>query len=116
VDEDNKSAILLETMASVPRARSDQCSLFIHFRPSQTGQHSDQVLPNQFHGWRFFTKPLQGPKFVSFRDLVLGKTSVSSIEIDGKSVLAENSTAEVQTDMCREPTTTSSVFVDNRPY
>jgi hypothetical protein len=34
----------------------------------------------------------------------------------GEYVLAENSTAEVQTNLCHEPTTTSAVFVDNRPY
>jgi hypothetical protein len=35
----------------------------------------------------FFTKPLQGKKFVFFRDLILCKKSVSTMEIVDRSVL-----------------------------
>jgi hypothetical protein len=63
----------------------------------------------------FFTKPLQGKKFAYFRDLVLGKESASSIEIDDRSVL-EKRTDDVQTDFTSEgKTTTCSVLAVNRP-
>jgi hypothetical protein len=35
----------------------------------------------------FFTKPLQGKKFVFFRDSILGKESISTMEIVDRSVM-----------------------------
>ena len=35
----------------------------------------------------FFTKPLQGKKFENFRDLILGKMSISSLDRGDRSVL-----------------------------
>ena len=47
----------------------------------------------------FFTKPLQGKKFEYFRDLILGKKSVSSMDIDARSVLDNgDSNGEYTTD------------------
>jgi hypothetical protein len=37
----------------------------------------------------FFTKPLHGKNFEYFRDLILGKKSVSSMAIDAKRVLTD---------------------------
>jgi myosin-crossreactive antigen len=37
----------------------------------------------------FFTKPLQGKKFEYFRDLILGKKSIPTMDIDDRSVLEE---------------------------
>ena len=45
----------------------------------------------------FFTKPLQGKKFEYFRDLILGKKSVSTMEIVDRSVLKDEIQDEIPT-------------------
>jgi hypothetical protein len=46
-----------------------------------------KYLPTKLMIGDFFTKPLQGQQFTYFRNLILGKVSVSSTDIDERSVL-----------------------------
>jgi hypothetical protein len=70
----------------------------------------------------FFTNSLQGKKFKFFRDLILGKKSVSAMEIDARSVLKDDGNngeficvKDRPSDEHEQPSSTNcSVFLDNR--
>jgi hypothetical protein len=92
VHQDNKSAILLETngrRSSSKRTRAINIRYFFIADQVEKGHFEIRYCPTNMMIGDFFTKPLQGKKFEFFRDLILGKTSVSSIEIDARSVLTE---------------------------
>jgi hypothetical protein len=61
----------------------------------------------------FFTKPLQDKHFLYFRDLILGKLSVSSTDIDDRSVL-EGVPLKDRHSGPWQPNNNISVFVVNR--
>jgi hypothetical protein len=88
--QDNKSAILLESngkRSSSKRTRAINISYFFIADQVEKGNIEIQYCPTNMMIGDFFTKPLQGKKFEYFRDLILGKKSVSSMEIDARSVL-----------------------------
>jgi hypothetical protein len=129
VHQDNKSAVLLETngkRSSSKRTRAINIRYFFIADQVEKGNVEIRCCPTNLMIGDFFTKLLQGKTFDFFRDLILGKKSVSSIETDERSVLANvlanRVTDEVQTNAPRVPETTTttttkgSVFYDNRPY
>jgi hypothetical protein len=128
--QDNKSAILLETngkRSSSKRTRAINIRYFFIADQVDKGNIEIKYCPTNMMFGDFFTKPLQGKKFVFFRDLILGKKSVSTMEIliDDRSVLEEkNSNGEAQLTKSRQKSshtdgnndddeTTSSVFLVN---
>jgi hypothetical protein len=99
VYQDNKSAILLETngkRSSSKRTRAINIRYFFIADQAVKGNVEIKYCPTNLMIGDFFTKPLQGKKFEFFRDLILGKESVSVLEITDRSVLEdENLTSEV---------------------
>ena len=85
-------------MESVPRARGREQStsdIFYHRSGRKGTCRSNILLSHKYDEWRYFSRPLQGKKFEFFRDLILGKKSVSSLESGDRSVLEdENFTGE----------------------
>jgi hypothetical protein len=126
--QDNKSAILLETngkRSSSKRTRAINIRYFFIADQVDKGNIEIKYCPTNMMIGDFFTKPLQGKKFVFFRDLILGKKSVSTMEIVDRSVLeGKNSNGEAQLTKSRQKyshtdgnndddETTSSVFLVN---
>jgi hypothetical protein len=99
--QDNKSAILLETngkRSSSKRTRAINIRYFFIADQVEKGSVEIKYCPTNLMIGDFFTKPLQGKKFEFFKDLILGKKSVSSLESDARSVLEdENSHGEEKT-------------------
>jgi hypothetical protein len=91
VHQDNKSAILLERngkRSSSKRTRAINIRYFFITDQIAKGNVEIKYCPTNLMIGDFFTKPLQGKKFEFFRDLILGKRSVSMLETIDRSVLA----------------------------
>jgi hypothetical protein len=92
VHQDNKSAILLEKngkRSSSKRTRAINIRYFFIADQVEKGNVEIKYCPTNLMIGDFFTKPLQGKKFEYFRDLILGKISVSTTEIVDRSVLQD---------------------------
>ena len=92
VHQDNKSAILLEKngkRSSSKRTRAINIRYFFIADQAEKGNVEIKYCPTNLMIGDFFTKPLQGKKFEFFRDLILGKESVSVLEITDRSVLQD---------------------------
>jgi hypothetical protein len=92
VHQDNKSAILLETngkKTSSKRTRAINIRYFFIADQVKKGNVEIRYCPTNMMIGDFFTKPLHGKNFEYFRDLILGKKSVSSMAIDAKRVLTD---------------------------
>jgi hypothetical protein len=91
VHQDNKSAILLERngkRSSSKRTRAINIQYFFITDQIEKDNIEIQYLPTKHIViGDFFTKPLQGKQFTYLRNLILGKVSVSSTDIDDRSVL-----------------------------
>jgi hypothetical protein len=90
IHQDNKSAILLERngkRSSSKRTRAINIRYFFVTDQLEKILLEIRYLPTKHMIGDFFTKPLQGKQFTYFRNLILGKVSVSSTDIDDRSVL-----------------------------
>jgi hypothetical protein len=90
--QDNKSAILLETngkRSSSKRTRAINIRYFFITDQVEKGNVEIQYCPTGYMIGDFFTKPLQAKKFEYFRDLILSKKSISTMDIVDRSVLEE---------------------------
>jgi hypothetical protein len=90
IHQDNKSAILLERngkRSSSKRTRAINIRYFFVTDQLEKKNLEIRYLPTKHMIGDFFTKPLQGKQFTYFRNLILGKVSVSSTDIDDRSVL-----------------------------
>ena len=120
VYQDNKSAILLETngkRSSSKRTRAINIRYFFITDQVEKGNIQIKHCPTNLMIGDFFTKPLQGKKFEFFRDLILGKKSVSMLESIDRSVLNIVAETDKEQTACsgNHETTTTSLFVVNRP-
>jgi hypothetical protein len=90
IHQDNKSAILLAKngkRSSSKRTRAINIRYFFVTDQIEKDNIEIKYCPTKLMIGDFFTKPLQGKQFTYFRDLILGKVSVSSTDIDDRSVL-----------------------------
>jgi hypothetical protein len=88
--QDNKSAMLLERngkRSSSKRTRAINIRYFFITDQIEKGNVEVQYCPTNLMIGDFFTKPLQGKKFEIFRDMILGKMSISSLGSGDRSVL-----------------------------
>jgi hypothetical protein len=88
--QDNKSAMLLERngkRSSSKRTRAINIRYFFITDQIEKGNVEVQYCPTNLMIGDFFTKPLQGKKFENFRDIILGKMSISSLGSGDRSVL-----------------------------
>jgi hypothetical protein len=88
--QDNKSAMLLERngkRSSSKRTRAINIRYFFITDQIEKGNVEVQYCPTNLMIGDFFTKPLQGKKFEVFRDMILGKMSISSLGSGDRSVL-----------------------------
>ena len=78
--QDNKSAILLETNGRASSSkRTKHINIRYFFMKDRIAQNEFKVeyCPTNEMLGDFFTKPLQGQKFIEFRDLILGFTQLT---------------------------------------
>jgi hypothetical protein len=90
IHQDNKSAMLLERngkRSSSQRTRAINIRYFFIADQVEKGNVEICYCPTNMMIGDFFTKALQGKKFEYFRDLILGKKSISTVEIVDRSVL-----------------------------
>jgi hypothetical protein len=100
IHQDNKSAILLERngkRSSSKRTRAINIRYFFIADQVEQGNVEICYCPTNMMIGDFFTKPLQGKKFEYFRDLILGKKSISTLEIVDRSVLEEERILQAKT-------------------
>jgi hypothetical protein len=128
--QDNKSAILLEKngkRSSSKRTRAINIRYFFITDQVEKGNIEIEYCPTNLMIGDFFTKPLQGKKFEIFRDMILGKMSISSLDSGDRSVLKNDEESlrnpdNEQTKLQHEDVknnnkmmmTTCSVSLDNR--
>ena len=89
VYQDNQSAILMErngTLSSSQRTRHIKVRYFFIKDKIEDGEMQVVYCPTEDMVGDFFTKPLQGQKFVDFRKLILGLPDVAIQEGVGTSV------------------------------
>ena len=83
LEQDNKSAILLENngiMSSSQRTRHIRIRYFFIKDRVKAGDVQVRHCPTNLMIADFLTKPLQGSKFIAFRDAIMGITLINSFD------------------------------------